>query len=125
MAQLNADKCFIFTDTETTGLDINFSQIIQVGSILTDEDIQIEDKQDLDCNLLPWIIPSPEAFLVHKKTNSLGKSSMSHYDMMRELRDKWLSWSKERNPVFITYNVTGLMKNCFEDSSIGIYFRLI
>ncbi|SVB76171.1 uncharacterized protein METZ01_LOCUS229025, partial [marine metagenome] len=24
MAQLNADKCFIFTDTETTGLDINF-----------------------------------------------------------------------------------------------------
>jgi len=104
MAQLNADKCFIFTDTETTGLDINFSQIIQVGSILTDEDIQIEDKQDLDCNLLPWIIPSPEAFLVHKKTSSLGKSSMSHYDMMRELRDKWLSWSKERNPVFITYN---------------------
>ncbi len=104
MALLNADSCFIFTDTETTGLDINFSQIIQVGSVLTDDAIHTEDSQDLDCKLLPWVVPSPEAFLVHKKIQSLSDNKLSHLDMMMQLRDKWLEWSKEKNPVFITYN---------------------
>ena len=42
MTQLNADSCYIFTDTETTGLNLNFSQIIQVGSVLTDENLVVE-----------------------------------------------------------------------------------
>ena len=104
MSQLNADTCFIFTDTETTGLDINFSQIIQVGSLLTDEDLVVENDHNLSSKLLPWIVPSPEAFLVHKKLDCLEDSSPSHYQMMLDLRKEWLSWSSERNPVFITYN---------------------
>ena len=64
MSQLNADQCYIFTDTETTGLDINFSQIIQIGSILTDESLNQENSQDIGCKLLPWVCllytsPSP------------------------------------------------------------------
>ena len=104
MSQLNADSCYIFTDTETTGLDINFSQIIQIGSLLTDESLKEENSQDIGCKLLPWIVPSPEAYLVHKKVESLGDDSMSHYEMMRLLRSTWLEWSKGRNPVYITYN---------------------
>mgnify|MGYP001157355617 CR=1 FL=1 len=104
MSQLNADPCFIFTDTETTGLDLNFSQIIQVGSILTDEGFNAEANQDIGCNLLPWIVPSPEAFLVHKKIDCLEEKLKSHYEMMVELRKTWLGWAKKRNPVFITYN---------------------
>ncbi len=46
MTQLNSDTCYIFTDTETTGLDINFSQIIQVGSLLTDEDLVVEKEHN-------------------------------------------------------------------------------
>ena len=65
MTKLNADKCFIFTDTETTGLDINFSQIVQVGSLMTNEDLQVEEEHNLFSKLLPWIVPSPEAFLVN------------------------------------------------------------
>ena len=67
MTQLNSDLCFVFTDTETTGLNINFSQIIQVGSLLTDESLVVEEEQDLSSKLLPWVIPSPEALLVNKK----------------------------------------------------------
>ena len=104
MSQLNADSCYIFTDTETTGLDINFSQIIQIGSILTDEALYQENSQDIGCKLLPWIVPSPEAYLVHKKVESLGDDAMSHYEMMRLLRSTWLEWSKGRNAVYITYN---------------------
>jgi exodeoxyribonuclease-1 len=104
MAQLNADSCYIFTDTETTGLDINFSQIIQVGSILTDENLSQEATQDIGCNLLPWIVPSPEAFLVHKKIDCLENKLQSHYEMMMELRRTWLKWPQGRNSVYITYN---------------------
>lgn len=104
MSQLNADSCYIFTDTETTGLDINFSQIIQIGSILTDESLYTENSQDIGCRLLPWIVPSPEAYLVHKKVESLKEDAMSHYDMMKLLRSTWLDWSKGRNAVYITYN---------------------
>ena len=104
MSQLNADSCYVFTDTETTGLDINFSQIIQVGSILTDDSLNEEKSQDIGCKLLPWVVPSPEAFLVHKKIESLSEDAMSHYDMMKLLRNTWLEWSKGRNPVYITYN---------------------
>ena len=96
MSQLNADKCYIFTDTETTGLDINFSQIIQIGSILTDESLNQENSQDIGCKVLPWIVPTPEAYLVHKKVESLKEESMSHYDMMKLLRSTWLEWSKAR-----------------------------
>ena len=32
MSQLNADKCFIFTDTETSGLDINFEKLLEAQS---------------------------------------------------------------------------------------------
>lgn len=104
MAQLNADSCYIFTDLETTGLDINFSQIIQVGSLLTDESLVIEDEQDLSSKLLPWIVPNPEALLVNKKLECLKDEGTSHYEMMIKLRKDWLDWSKNRNPIFITYN---------------------
>ena len=79
MSQLNADSCYIFTDTETTGLDINFSQIIQIGSLLTDESLNQENSQDIGCQLLPWIVPSPEAYLVHK--NCLLYTSPSPRDI--------------------------------------------
>ena len=104
MTQLNADHCYIFTDTETTGLDINFSQILQVGSVLTDENLVVEEEHSLFSKLLPWVVPSPEAFLVHKKIECLDDDSPTHYEMMCQLREDWLNWSINKNPVFITYN---------------------
>ncbi len=104
MTQLNADSCYIFTDTETTGLDINFSQIIQVGSLLTDENLVVEKEHNLSSKLLPWVVPNPEAFLIHKKLECLEDNSPSHYEMMLDLRKDWLEWSSQKNPIFITYN---------------------
>jgi len=104
LTKLNADSCYVFTDTETTGLNITFDQIIQVGSILTDEDISVLDKQDIGSSILPWILPSPDALLVHRKAECLDSSNKTHYEMMHELREKWLEWSKDKNPVYITYN---------------------
>ena len=122
MSQLNADACYVFTDTETTGLDINFSQIIQVGSILTDESLTEESSQDIGCQLLPWVIPSPEAFLVHKKIESLEEDAMSHYDMMKLLRNTWLEWSKGETQFILPTMDIVLMKSFLEDSFSGIFY---
>ena len=98
-----SDDLFVFYDTETTGLDINFSQIIQIGSVLTDSNFKILDELNLSSQVLPWVVPSPDAFLVHKQTECLEKG-LSHFEMMRTLREKWLSWGKEKNLIFVSYN---------------------
>ena len=94
---------FVFYDTETTGLDINFSQIIQVGCVLTDNNFNILEELNLSSKVLPWIVPSPEAFLVHRQTDCL-EEGVSHFEMMKSLREKWLSWGKDKNLIFVTYN---------------------
>ena len=94
---------FVFYDTETTGLDINFSQIIQVGCVLTDNNFNILEELNLSSKVLPWIVPSPDAFLVHRQTDCL-EEGVSHYEMMKSLREKWLSWGKDKNLIFVTYN---------------------
>ena len=91
---LSANELYVFYDTETTGLDINFSQIIQVGCVLTDSDFNILEELNLSSKVLRWIIPSPDAFLVHKQTDCL-ETGLSHFEMMKTLRDKWLSWGKD------------------------------
>ncbi len=99
----SSDDLFVFYDTETTGLDINFSQIIQIGSVLTDSNFKILDELNLNSQVLPWVVPSPDAFLVHKQTDCL-ENGLSHFEMMRTLREKWLSWGKEKNLIFVSYN---------------------
>ena len=94
---------FVFYDTETTGRDINFSQIIQVGCVLTDNNFNVLEELNLSSKVLPWIVPSPDAFLVHRQTDCL-EEGVSHFEMMKSLREKWLSWGKDKNLIFVTYN---------------------
>jgi len=103
-------KNFIFSDTETTGLSDkpksfkkDFIQIIQSGSILTDVNFERIDAQNVECRPLPWTIPQPGAYLVHKKISSLD-SNISHYQMMKDIYDTWEKWSDNKQSIFVTYN---------------------
>ena len=103
-------KNFIFSDTETTGLEDkpksfkrDFIQIIQSGSILTDASFKRIDEQNVECRPLPWTVPQPGAYLVHKKTSSLN-SNISHYQMMKDIYDTWEKWSDHKRSIFVTYN---------------------
>ena len=64
---------FVFYDTETTGLDINFSQIIQVGCVLTDNNFNILEELNLSSKVLPWIVPSPDAFFGTQANRLFGR----------------------------------------------------
>ena len=93
----------IFYDTETTGIHKDFSQIIQCGSILTDNLLNIKDHQNIGSAPLPWVIPQPKAMLTNKKINSF-KSNISHYQMMKDIQNQWKEWCSDNPSIFVTYN---------------------
>ena len=94
----------IFSDTETTGRDErDFIQIIQSASLLTDEKFQTLESMNVSCAPLPWTVPTPGAYLTHKKIDTL-QSSDTHYQMMKSIHGQWNTWSQEEPAIFITYN---------------------
>ena len=98
-----SNKYFVFYDTETTGLSTQFSQIIQAGCLLTDFNFKVIEELNLSSKVLPWIVPSPEAFLTHKQTACLNEGP-SHYEMITQLRNKWMEWGADKELVFVSYN---------------------
>ena len=55
---------FIFYDTETTGLNSAFDQVVQFAAIVTDDDFNIQEELNLRCRLKPHVIASPGAMRV-------------------------------------------------------------
>ena len=94
---------FVFYDTETTGTDTSFDQILQFAAIHTDFQFNELDRLEIRCHLLPHIVPAPGAMRVTKvSVAQLGdKSFDSHYAMVCKIRQKLLSWSPA---LFIGYN---------------------
>ena len=94
---------FVFYDTETTGTNTVFDQILQFAAVLTDDQLSPIDSINLRCRILPWVVPAPEALLVTGITpDQLNAPSLpTHYQMITELRAKLEAWSPA---VFIGYN---------------------
>jgi exodeoxyribonuclease-1 len=84
----------IFYDTETTGTETFFDQILQFAAILTDEDLNEIDRFEIRSRLLPHVVPAPEAMRVTgvKVSQLTDPSFPSHYEMVRFIRAKLLSW---------------------------------
>ena len=97
-------KKFIFYDTETTGLkELNYVQVIQIGSLLTDENFKDLDSFDLICAPLPWTLVTPKALLVNKKAE-IFNHPQTHYELIKRVHETWTDWSSPDGSVFITYN---------------------
>lgn len=94
---------FVFYDTETTGTDTSFDQILQFAAIKTDADLNILDRFNIRCRPLPYIVPAPGAMQVTGVSVAMLRDGglPSHYEMMRQVRAKLLQWSPA---VFIGYN---------------------
>ena len=96
---------FVFYDFETSGLNKDFDQILQIGAVLVDESFQIKDKMDISCRLKKNIIPAPEALLVNKiSIDQLKSHKVSHYYLVEELRQKFEEWSPA---CFVGFNSIG------------------
>ncbi|MGY2991204.1 exonuclease domain-containing protein [Mesorhizobium sp. URHB0026] len=94
---------FVFFDTETTGLMRGFDQIVHFAAIRTDANLNEIDRLEMRSRLLPHVVPHPSAL----RTNGLPIGRLtdeklpSHYDMVRSIRRKLLSWSPS---IFVGYN---------------------
>jgi exodeoxyribonuclease I len=94
---------FVFFDTETTGLKHGFDQIVHFAAIRTDADLNEIERFEARSRLLPHVLPHPAAL----RTNGLpigrllDSSLPSHYDMVRAIRQRLLSWSPS---IFLGYN---------------------
>ena len=94
---------FIFYDTETTGTNKNFDQIIQFAAIRTDADMNEVDQFEIRSRILPYVVPSPGAMRVTRVTASQLVSELlpTHYEMVSSIREKLIEWSPA---TFMGYN---------------------
>ena len=94
---------FVFYDTETTGTDTSFDQILQFAAIKTDCELRELERFEIRCRILPYVVPSPGAMLV----TGVGPAQLtdsklpSHYEMVRAIRTKLAEWTPA---VFIGHN---------------------
>ena len=97
------DRNFVFYDTETTGTNIEFDQIIQFAAILTDQSFREIDRINVRCRRLPWVIPSPGAMIVTGVSPRQidDPTSPQFPEMMSAIQEKMRSWSPA---IFIGYN---------------------
>jgi exodeoxyribonuclease-1 len=94
---------FVFYDTETTGTNIVFDQILQFAAILTDDHLREIERFELKCRILPWVVPSPMALLVTNTAPSrLDDPSLpTLFEMMAFIRKQLEAWSPA---TFLGYN---------------------
>lgn len=100
----------VFYDTETTGLETAFDQILQFAAIRTTDALEEVDRFEIRSRLLPYVVPSPGALKVTGQTISdiLHPDRPSHYEMVCGMR----GWLEERCPsIFLGYNSTRFDEN--------------
>jgi len=96
---------FIFYDTETTGLESAFDQILQFAAIVTDENFAVLEEIDLRCRLQPHVLPSPGAMMTHGVgPSAIQKASQSCYEMTCKIRSLIERWSPA---VIVGFNSIG------------------
>lgn len=115
---------YVFYDTETTGLDKTFDQILQFAAILTDADLNELDRFEFRCRLLPHVIPAPGALLATRVTPAMltDPNLPSHYEMMLQIAQKLRDWSPA---IFTGYNTLSydepLLRQAFYQTLQPIY----
>jgi exodeoxyribonuclease-1 len=94
---------YVFYDTETTGLNPAFDQILQFAAIRTDSDLNEIDRFEIRSRLLPYVVPSPVALKVTgvSVAQLTDPNLPSYYEMTRAVRAKLLEWSPA---IFIGHN---------------------
>ena len=93
---------YVFYDLETTGLNPNFDQPIQIAAILVNENLDIIDEPINEiCRINEGVIADPRALMINKVDIDVLNSAQSFYDFMDCIQQKFSSWSPA---VFVGYN---------------------
>lgn len=96
----------VFYDTETTGVDAPFDQIIQFAAIHTDADLNELERFETRSRLQAHVVPACEALMTNGITAArlIDPALPSHYEMARAIHARLHSWSPA---LFMGYNSLG------------------
>lgn len=116
---------FIFYDTETTGTDTTFDQVLQFAAIKADDDLNICDTFNIRGRLLPHVVPSPGALLVTGVTiKDITSCPLTHYEMSIQIHRKMTEWSRS-GAMFLGWNSMrfdeGLLRQTYYQSLLPVY----
>ena len=94
---------YVFYDTETTGTETAFDQILQFAAVKTDDNFNEIASVNIRCRIQPYIIPSPCALRVTGvRPEMLTNAKLpSHYEAVKQIRAKLVEWSPA---IFVGYN---------------------
>ena len=75
---------YVFYDTETTGIEVAFDQILQFAAARTDADLNVVETFNVRSRLLERVLPAPGALLVTGVTVDVLQSPElpTHYEMI-------------------------------------------
>jgi exodeoxyribonuclease-1 len=76
---------FLFYDTETSGLNRAFDQILEFAAIRTDLQLNETERFSARIRLRPDVVPSPQAMLVNRIRTDRFSSGRCEYEAMREI----------------------------------------
>jgi exodeoxyribonuclease I len=116
---------YIFYDTETTGTDRWFDQVLQFAAIRTDDDLNELESFSIRCRLIPHVVPSPGALLATGvSVVDLTCAPLSHFEMMRQVRAKMNDWCRE-GAIFIGWNNMrfdeAMLRQAYYQSLLPVY----
>ena len=84
---------FVFYDFETSSSNKYWGQIIQIGAVLTNDNLEELDRYEARCRLSPSIIPEAMALIVNKSSpKMLKEANLSHYEMIRQFVQVLKKW---------------------------------
>ena len=78
-------RTYLFYDTETTGLNPAFDQIVQFAAIRTDEALNELERHEFAIRLRPDVIPTPAALITHRLPVLEAAEDLREYDGVRRI----------------------------------------
>lgn len=95
----------IFYDTETTGPEPTYDQVLQFAGILVDDDFNEIDTIDVRSRLVPHIVPTAGALKVtHVDPYDIARAPHSPLEFARLIHNVMTDWSSHGPTSFAGYN---------------------
>lgn len=95
----------IFYDTETTGANPQFDQILQAAAIQTDDDFVELDSVDIRSRLVSHIVPTAGALKVtHVDPYEIARAPYDALEFTRRLHDLFTGWAGKEDTAYSGYN---------------------
>lgn len=104
---------YLFYDTETSGINPAFDQILQFAAIRTDTELKEIERADIRIKLRPDIIISPGAIITHRIPVADARKGTCEYEAAKQLHHML----NEPGTISIGYNTLG-----FDDAFLRFTF---